>query len=84
MIHLYINNIYLYLNSVTHVCMSVLRNHNNNNNNNNNNNKGQSNPSQMSVPFCHSDRKRSIYSNRTISTFGLIKKWHLLTPPLYN
>ena len=31
--HLYINNIYLYLNSVTHVCMSVLRNHNNNNNN---------------------------------------------------
>ena len=30
--HLYINNIYLYLNFVTHVCMSVLRNHNNNNN----------------------------------------------------
>ena len=31
--HLYINNIYLYLNSATHVCMPVLRSHNNNNNN---------------------------------------------------
>ena len=31
----------------------------------------------------HDQIEKSIYSNRTISTLGLVKNWHLLMPHSY-